>query len=34
MRFDHYEDVPQHLAQGLIEAMRKEHAHAHAHAHA
>ena len=26
MTFDHYEDVPQHLAQALIEAMKKEHA--------
>jgi elongation factor G len=26
MTFDHYEDVPQHLAQALIESMRKEHA--------
>jgi elongation factor G len=26
MTFDHYEDVPQHLAQSLIESMRKEHA--------
>jgi elongation factor G len=26
MRFDHYEDVPQHLAQSLIETLRKEHA--------
>ncbi|HWQ13668.1 MAG TPA: elongation factor G [Roseiflexaceae bacterium] len=26
MSFDHYEDVPPHLAQGLIEAMKKEHA--------
>jgi elongation factor G len=26
MTFDHYEDVPAHLAQALIEAMKKEHA--------
>jgi elongation factor G len=26
MRFDHYEEVPAHLAQALIEAQRKEHA--------
>ncbi|HEU4324252.1 MAG TPA: elongation factor G [Roseiflexaceae bacterium] len=25
MTFDHYEDVPPHLAQGLIESQRKEH---------
>jgi elongation factor G len=27
MKFDHYEDVPSHLAQALVEAMKKEHAH-------
>jgi len=27
MLFDHYEDVPAHLAQGLIEAMQKAHQH-------
>ncbi|MEN9933755.1 MAG: hypothetical protein RLZZ387_334 [Chloroflexota bacterium] len=26
MQFDHYEDVPSHLAQGLVEMMKKEHA--------
>jgi elongation factor G len=26
MRFDHYEDVPAHLSQALIDTMRKEHA--------
>jgi elongation factor G len=31
MVFDHYEDVPPHLAQGLIETQRKEHEVAHAH---
>jgi elongation factor G len=25
MHFDHYEDVPAHLAQALAEAMKKEH---------
>jgi elongation factor G len=25
MRFDHYEDVPAHLAQQLIDAQKKEH---------
>lgn len=28
MEFDHYEDVPPHLAQALIEEQKKEHAHA------
>jgi elongation factor G len=27
MKFDHYEDVPAHLAQGLIEAQKKAHEH-------
>ena len=27
MKFDHYEDVPAHLAQALIEAQRKAHEH-------
>jgi elongation factor G len=27
MRFDHYEDVPAHLAQGLIDAQKKAHEH-------
>jgi elongation factor G len=27
MQFDHYEDVPPHLAQGLIEAQKKAHEH-------
>ena len=27
MKFDHYEDVPAHLAQGLIDAMKKAHEH-------
>ncbi len=28
MEFDHYEDVPAHLAQTLVEEQKKEHAHA------
>jgi elongation factor G len=27
MQFDHYEDVPAHLAQGLIDAQKKAHEH-------
>jgi len=27
MQFEHYEDVPAHLAQGLIEGMQKAHGH-------
>jgi elongation factor G len=30
MKFDHYDDVPSHLANTLVEAQRKEHVHAHA----
>ena len=27
MSFDHYDDVPAHLAQGLIDAQKKAHEH-------
>jgi len=27
MAFDHYDDVPAHLAQGLIDAQKKAHEH-------
>jgi elongation factor G len=31
MAFDHYEDVPAHLASQLVELQRKEHAKEHGH---
>lgn len=31
MQFDHYEDVPAHLAQQLIDELKKEHAHSQGH---